>query len=206
MITMPQIIQKDESGVERYYDLPSRLFTDRIILLNSEIDDDVAASIVSQLLYLDSLNNDEIKIYINSPGGSITSGLAIYDVLNNIKSPVSTICFGMAASMGAFLLSSGTRGKRYATKYSTIMIHQPLGGFPQSQASDIQIYAERILHLKKTLFTIQAKNCDMSYKEMLKACDRDNYLTAEEALKFGIIDKIIDFIPKAWKKEESEDK
>lgn len=202
---MPQIIQKDESGVERYYDLPSRLFTDRIILLNSEIDDDVAASIVSQLLYLDSLNNDEIKIYINSPGGSITSGLAIYDVLNNIKSPVSTICFGMAASMGAFLLSSGTRGKRYATKNSTIMIHQPLGG-AQGQASNIEIYAERILYLKRLLLGIQAKNCDMSFGEMVEACDRDNYLTAEEALELGMVDKIIDFVPKAWKKEESEDK
>lgn len=205
MITMPQIIQKDESGKERYYDLPSRLFTDRIILLNSEINDDVAASIVSQLLYLDSLNNDEIKIYINSPGGSITSGLAIYDVLNNIKSPVSTICFGMAASMGAFLLSSGTRGKRYATKNSTVMIHQPLGG-AQGQASNIEIYTERILYLKKLLLGIQANNCDMDYEEMVKACDRDNYLTAEEALKLGMVDKIIDFVPKAWGKEESEDK
>lgn len=151
------------------------------------------------------MNNDEIKIYINSPGGSVTSGLAIYDVLNNIKSPVSTICFGMAASMGAFLLSSGTRGKRYATKNSTIMIHQPLGG-ASGQASDIQIHAERILYLKKLLLGIQANNCGMYYSEMVKACDRDNYLTAEDALKTGIIDKIIDFVPKAWKKEESEDK
>lgn len=205
MITMPQVIQKDENGVERYYDLPSRLFTDRIILLNHEIDDDVAASIVSQLLYLDSLNNDEIKIYINSPGGCVSSGFAIYDVLNNIKSPVSTICLGMAASMAAFLLSSGTRGKRYATKNSTIMIHQPLGGV-SGQASDIQIHAERILYLKSLLLKIQANNCGVTYDEMLKACDRDNYLTAEEALKFGVIDKIIDFVPKAWKNESEDDK
>lgn len=194
----PLIKHTEQSGAERMYDLPSRLLQDRIILLNEAIDSNTAMSIISQLLYLESEDkNSPVTIYINSPGGSITDGLAIYDVMNKVKCPIITVCTGMAASMGAFLLSSGSKGMRYALPNSTIMIHQPLGGV-QGQATDIEIVANRILNLRKKLYDIMAKNSGKSTRYFAKACERDNYLEPQEALKMGLIDKIIDCPPKAF--------
>lgn len=201
----PTILMKDERGVERVYDLASRLLKDRIILLNDAIDTQLATSVVAQLLVLESENSEApITIYINSPGGSITDGLAIYDVMNKIKCPVITVCVGMAASMAAFLLSCGSRGKRYCLPNSTVMIHQPIGGV-QGQAAEIKIVATRILNLYDKLAEIMSKNSFIDKETMKEALDRDNYLTPEEALKMGLIDKIIDSPPKAWMKEDNAD-
>ena len=186
---IPSVIEKNTDG-ERVYDIYSRLLQDRIIILSGEIDDNLANSIVGQLLYLDSVNHDEISLYINSPGGSITSGMAIYDTMNYIKSKVSTICIGMAASMAAFLLSSGDKGSRYALENSEVMIHQPLGG-AQGQATEIKIAAERILRLKKKLNEILSKNTGQDIKKIENDTERDYFLSAEEALEYGLIDKIL---------------
>ena len=186
---IPSVIEK-KYGSERVYDLYSRLLEDRIILLTGEIDDNCANVVVSELLYLDSLNHDNIQLYINSPGGSVTAGLAIYDTMNYIKSKVSTICIGMSASMGAFLLSSGEKGLRYALPNSEVMIHQPLGG-AQGQATEIKIAAEHILRLKEKLNHILAHNTNQDLKKIEVDTDRDYFLTSEEALEYGLIDKII---------------
>ena len=190
MSLVPMIIEKEING-ERSYDIFSRLLKERIILLNGEINDSLSNIVVAELLYLDSINHDDISIYINSPGGSITSGLAIYDTMNFIKSDVSTICIGMAASMGAFLLSCGTKGKRYILPNSEVMIHQPLGGV-QGQATEIKIAAERILKLKKKLNSILSKNCNKSLEKIEQDTERDYFMDAEESLEYGIVDKIID--------------
>lgn len=187
---MTPIVIDKENNMERSYDIYSRLLKDRIILLSGEIDDDVANSVVAQLLYLDSLNQDDIHLYINSPGGSITSGMAIYDTINFIKSDVSTICIGMAASMAAFLLSSGKKKKRYILPNAEVMIHQPLGG-AKGQATEIKIAAERILKLKDKLNKILAKNTKKNLKTIEKDTERDNFLDANEAIEYGIVDKII---------------
>lgn len=189
MNLIPTVIEKSNMG-ERAYDIYSRLLKDRIIILSGEIDDNLANSIVAQLLYLDSINNDTINLYINSPGGSITAGMAIYDTMNFIKSDVSTICIGMAASMAAFLLSSGKKGKRFCLPNSEVMIHQPLGG-AQGQATEIKIAAERILKLKDKLNTILAKNTGKSLKQIERDTERDNFMDSKEALEYGIIDNVI---------------
>lgn len=186
---IPTVIEKSNVG-ERAYDIYSRLLKDRIIILTGEIDDNVANSIVGQLLYLDSLNHDDISLYINSPGGSITAGMAIYDTMNFIKSKVSTICLGLAASMGAFLLSSGEKGKRYCLPNSEVMIHQPLGG-AQGQATEIKIAAEHILRIKKKMNEILAFNTKQDLEVIEKDTERDYYLTASEALEYGLIDQIM---------------
>ncbi|MBQ7136544.1 MAG: ATP-dependent Clp protease proteolytic subunit [Bacilli bacterium] len=189
MRLVPMIVDKEGSH-ERSYDIFSRLLKDRIIILSGEIDDTLANSIVAELLYLDSINHNDISLYINSPGGSITSGMAIYDTMNFIKSDVSTICIGMAASMAAFLLSCGKKGKRYSLPNSEIMIHQPLGGI-QGQATEIKIAAERILKLKDKLNKILSKNTGKDLKEIEKDTERDHFLDSEQALEYGIIDKIL---------------
>ena len=186
---IPTVIEKSNNG-ERAYDIYSRLLKNRIILLSGEIDDNLANVVIAQLLYLDSLDNEDIQLYINSPGGSITAGMAIYDTMNYIKSDVSTICIGIAASMAAFLLSCGKIGKRYCLPNSEVMIHQPLGGV-QGQATEIDIAAKRILNLKKKLNNILAKNTKRTLKQIEKDTDRDHYMEAKEALAYGIIDKII---------------
>ena len=186
---IPTVIEKSSMG-ERAYDIYSRLLKNRIILLSGEINDNTANIIIAELLYLDSINHEDISIYINSPGGSITSGMAIYDTMNLIKSDVSTICVGIAASMAAFLLSSGKKGKRYCLPNSEVMIHQPLGG-AQGQATEIDIAAKRILNLKSKLNTILAKNTKKNIRQIEKDTDRDNFMNAEKALEYGIIDKII---------------
>lgn len=190
MNLIPTVIEK-EQGSERCYDIYSRLLKDRIILLNGEINDNTANSIVAQLLFLDSESNDDISIYINSPGGSITSGMAIYDTMNIIKSDVSTICIGMSASMAAFLLSSGKKGKRYILPNAEVMIHQPLGG-AQGQATEIKIAAEHILKLKDKLNKILSKNTNQPLEKIQNDTERDYFLDAEEAKQYGIIDKIIE--------------
>ena len=189
MNLIPTVIEKSNMG-ERAYDIYSRLLKDRIIILSGEIDDNLANSIVAQLLYLDSINTDTINLYINSPGGSITAGMAIYDTMNFIKSDVSTICIGMAASMAAFLLSSGKKGKRFCLPNSEVMIHQPLGG-AQGQATEIKIAAERILKLKDKLNTILAKNTGKSLKQIERDTERDNFMDSNEALEYGLIDSVI---------------
>ena len=186
---IPTIIEKTNNS-ERAYDIYSRLLKDRIIILNGEIDDNSANIVVAQLLYLDSINHDDISLYINSPGGSITSGMAIYDTMNFIKSEVSTICIGMAASMGAFLLSSGKKGKRYCLPNSEVMIHQPLGG-ASGQATEIKIAAEHILKIKDKLNKILASNTNKDIKTIELDTERDNYLSAQEALEYGLIDQIL---------------
>lgn len=188
-VLIPYVVERT-SGGERSYDLYSRLLEDRIIFLSGEIDDAVANTVVAQLIFLEGKDpTKDISLYINSPGGSVTAGMAIYDTMNYIKCDVSTICVGMAASMGAFLLSSGTKGKRFALKNSEIMIHQPLGG-AQGQASDIQIQAEHILRIKKRMNAILAENTGKPVEIIEKDTDRDNYLTADEALEYGLIDKV----------------
>ena len=189
-MVIPTIIEK-KHNTEYAYDLYSRMLNDRIILLNGEIDDNVANIIVSELLYLDSLNSDDISIYINSPGGSVSAGMAIYDTMNFIKSDVSTICLGIAASMGAFILSSGTKGKRYALPNSEVMIHQPLGG-AEGQATEIKIAAEHILKTRDKLNHILSLNTNQDIKTIEYDTERDNYMDADDALKDGIVDKIID--------------
>ena len=187
---IPTVIEK-EGQSERCYDIYSRLLKDRIIILNGEINDSLANSIVAQLLFLDSENHEDISLYINSPGGVITSGMAIYDTMNFVKSDVSTICIGMAASMGAFLLSCGTKGKRYSLPNSEIMIHQPLGG-AQGQATEIKIAAERILKSRDKLNKILSKNTGQDIEIISRDTERDNFMESDEALKYGLIDKIIE--------------
>lgn len=189
MNLIPTIIEKNAMG-ERAYDIYSRLLKDRIIILNGEINDNSANIVVAELLYLDSLSNDDISLYINSPGGSITSGMAIYDTMNFIKSNVSTICVGMAASMAAFLLATGKRGKRYILPNAEVMIHQPLGGV-QGQATEIKIAAERILKLKKKLNTILSQVTGKDINIINKDTERDYFMDSNEALDYGIVDKIL---------------
>lgn len=183
------IIDKEE-GVEKSFDIYSKLLKERIVFLSGEITDEVANLIVSELLYLNSLGNDDIYLYINSPGGSVTAGMAIYDTMNFIKADVVTICVGMCASMGAFLLSSGCKGKRMSLKNGEVMIHQPLGGV-KGQASDIQIHADRIIKMKKKLNSILASNTSKDISVIERDTERDNYMDAKEALEYGLIDKII---------------
>ena len=186
---VPTVIEQTNRG-ERAYDIFSRLLNDRIIFLSDEVNDATASLVVAQLLFLEAQDPDkDISFYINSPGGSVTAGMAIYDTMNFIKCDVSTICIGMAASMGAFLLSAGTKGKRIALPHSEIMIHQPLGG-AQGQASDIKIRAELILRTRDMLNKILAENTGKSIEEIERDTDRDHFMTAEQAWEYGIIDKI----------------
>ena len=190
MSLVPYVVEQTNQG-ERSYDIYSRLLKDRIIFIDDEISDATASLVVAQLLFLESEDPDkDINMYINSPGGVITAGMAIYDTMQYIKPDVSTICIGMAASMGAFLLSSGAKGKRIALPNSEIMIHQPSGG-SQGQATDIQIQAEHILKIKKKLNEILADNTGKSIKEIEKDCERDHFMSAEEAKEYGLIDKVI---------------
>ncbi|MCU9612918.1 ATP-dependent Clp endopeptidase proteolytic subunit ClpP [Caldibacillus lycopersici] len=190
MNLIPTVIEQTNRG-ERAYDIYSRLLKDRIIMLGSAIDDNVANSIVAQLLFLDAENpGKDISLYINSPGGSITAGMAIYDTMQFIKSDVQTICIGMAASMGAFLLSAGQKGKRYALPNAEVMIHQPLGG-AQGQATEIEIAAKRILFLREKLNKILSENTGQPIDVISKDTDRDNFMTAEKAKEYGLIDHII---------------
>ena len=189
MNLIPIIVDKEQNG-ERSYDIFSRLLKDRIIILSGEIDDLKANTIVSELLYLDSINNEDISLYINSPGGSITSGMAIMDTMNFIKSDVATIGIGLSASMAAFLLSCGTKGKRYILPNAEVMIHQPLGGV-EGQATEIKIVAERILNLRNKLNEILSKNTNKDIKEIEKDTERDYFLDAKNALEYGIVDKIL---------------
>lgn len=188
-MVIPMIIDKEE-GVEKSFDIYSRLLKDRIVFLSGEINDEVANLIVSELLYLNSLNNEDIYLYINSPGGSVPAGMAIYDTMNFIKCDVSTICVGMCASMAAFLLSSGAKGKRVCLKNGEVMIHQPLGGV-QGQATEIKIHAERIIKLKKKLNKILASNTGKDIKKIERDTERDYYLDSEEALEYGLVDKVL---------------
>lgn len=189
MALIPMVVEQTDRG-ERSYDIYSKLLEERIVFITGEINDALADTVVAQLLYLEAKDaTKDIDVYINSPGGSVTAGLAIYDTMNFIKCGVSTICIGMAASMAAFLLSSGEKGKRFALPSSEIMIHQPLGG-AQGQASDIKIQAEHILRTKKKLNEILATNTGKPYEQVEIDTDRDNYLTATEAVEYGLIDKI----------------
>ena len=190
MSYIPYVIEQSGRG-ERSYDIYSRLLKDRIIMLSGEINDAVASSIVAQLLFLEAQDPDkDIYFYINSPGGVITSGFSIYDTMNYIKPDVNTICIGQAASMGAFLLSSGAKGKRYALPNARIMIHQPLGG-TQGQATDIVIHAKEILRMKEQLNKIMAKNCGKSVKQIEKDTERDYFMIAQDALEYGLIDEVL---------------
>ena len=186
---IPTVIEKSNQG-ERASDIFSRILKNRIILLSGEIDDNTANIVIAELLYLDSINNDDISLYINSPGGSVSAGMAIFDTMNYIKSDVSTICIGMAASMAAFLLACGKSGKRYCLPNSEVMIHQPLGGV-QGQATEIKIVAERIIKLKNKLNQILSEKTNKKLTEIEKDTDRDYYMNSQEALEYGIIDKII---------------
>lgn len=190
MSLVPYVVEQTSRG-ERSYDIFSRLLNDRIIFLYEEVNDVTASLIVAQLLYLEAQDPEkDIQFYINSPGGSVTAGMAIYDTMKYIKCDVSTICIGMAASMGAFLLSSGAKGKRIALPNAEIMIHQPLGG-AKGQATDIEIQAKRILEMKKRLNAILAENTGKDPEEVARDCERDHFLTAEEAKEYGLIDKVI---------------
>lgn len=190
MNLVPTVIERSSNG-EKSYDIYSRLLKDRIIILCGEINDTNSNIVVAELLYLDSLNHNDISIYINSPGGSVTAGMAIYDTMNFIKSDVSTICVGMAASMAAFLLSSGKKEKRFALPNSEVMIHQPLGGV-EGQATEIKIAAERILKLKEKMNSLLAKNTGQNIKKVAEDTERDYFLTSKEALEYGLIDKILE--------------
>ena len=190
MSLVPYVVEQTSRG-ERSYDIFSRLLNDRIIFLGEEVNDTTASLIVAQLLYLEAQDPDkDIQFYINSPGGSVTAGLAIYDTMQYIKADVSTICIGLAASMGAFLLAAGAKGKRIALPNSEIMIHQPSGGF-RGQATDIQIHAENILKIKDNLNRILSENTGKPIDVVREACERDNFMTAEEAKAFGLIDNVI---------------
>lgn len=190
MNLVPYVVEQTSRG-ERSYDIFSRLLNDRIVFLSGEVDANSASLIVAQMLYLEAQDPDkDIQFYINSPGGSVTSGLAIYDTMRYIKCDVSTICIGMAASMGAFLLSAGTKGKRIALPNAEIMIHQPSGG-AQGQVTDIQIHANRIAEIKKKLNEIMAENTGRSIEEVTRDTERDHFLTAEQAKEYGLIDKVI---------------
>lgn len=187
--SIPYVVEQTSRG-ERSYDIFSRLLNDRIIMLSDQVNDATASLVVAQLLYLESQDMEkDISFYINSPGGSITAGMAIYDTMQYIKCDVSTICIGMAASMGAFLLSSGAKGKRFLLPNSEVMIHQPLGG-ARGQASDIVITANHIQKTKEKLTKILAENSNQPYEKVLADCERDNYMSAEEALEYGLVDKI----------------
>ena len=190
-VLIPYVVERTSAG-ERSYDLYSRLLDDRIVFLSGEIDDALANTVVAQLIYLEGKEpGKDISLYINSPGGSVTAGMAIYDTMNYVKCDVSTICIGMAASMGAFLLSSGAKGKRYALPNSEIMIHQPLGG-AQGQASDIKIQADHILRTKAKLNSILSDNTGKDLSVIERDTDRDNYMSADEAREYGLIDKVFD--------------
>jgi len=190
MPLVPYVIEQTNRG-ERSYDIFSRLLEDRIVFLGEEVNSATASLIVAQMLFLEAKDPDkDIQFYINSPGGSVTDGFAIYDTMRYIKCDVSTICVGMAASMSAFLLSAGTKGKRIALPNSEIMIHQPLGGY-QGQATDIEIHARRMLELKEKLTRILADNCGREYDVVRADCERDNFMTAEQAKEYGLIDKVI---------------
>ncbi len=190
MSLVPYVVEQTNRG-ERSYDIFSRLLEDRIIFLGEEVNATTAGLVVAQMLFLEAKDPDkDIQFYINSPGGSVTDGFAIYDTMQYIKCDVSTICVGMAASMGAFLLSAGTKGKRIALPNSEIMIHQPLGGY-QGQATDIEIHAKRMLELKDKLTRIMAENCGKEYEVVRADCERDNFMTAEQAKEYGLIDKVI---------------
>ena len=189
MALIPMVIEQTDKG-ERSFDIYSRLLDDRIVFITGEIDDALANTVIAQLIFLEAKDPTKpINMYINSPGGSVSAGLAIYDTMNYIQSEVCTICVGLAASMGAFLLSSGEKGKRFALPNSEIMIHQPLGGF-QGQASDIKIHAEHILRTKDKLNRILAKNTGKELSQITVDTDRDNFFSAKEALEYGLIDKI----------------
>lgn len=190
MATIPYVVEQTNRG-ERTYDIYSRLLKDRIIFLGDEVNDHTASVIVAQLLFLEADDPDkDIHLYINSPGGSITAGMAIYDTMQYIKPDVSTICVGMAASMGAFLLTAGAKGKRYCLPNSEVMIHQPLGG-TRGQATDIMIHAERIVQMKEKLNRIMAERSGQDYEKVAKDTERDNFLSADEAMEYGLVDKVI---------------
>ena len=192
MSLVPTVIEQTGRG-ERAYDIFSRLLNDRIIMLNEEVNNVTAGLVVAQLLFLEGQDPDkDISLYINSPGGSISAGMAIYDTMNYIKCDVSTICVGMAASMGAFLLSSGAKGKRFCLPNSEVMIHQPLiSGGLRGQQTDITIHAKYLEKTRETLEKIMAENCGKSYEQLHKDCERDNFLSAEEACAYGLVDKVI---------------
>ncbi len=190
MSYIPYVVEQTGRG-ERSYDIYSRLLKDRIIMLSGEVNDQVASTVVAQLLFLEAQDPDkDIYFYINSPGGVITSGLSMYDTMNYIKPDIVTICIGQAASMGAFLLSSGAKGKRYALPHARIMIHQPSGG-AQGQSTDIQIQAQEIQRLKDMLNEIMAENCGKKAKQLEKDTERDNFMSAQEAVEYGLIDKVL---------------
>ena len=194
MSLIPYVVEQTNRG-ERSYDIFSRLLNDRIIFLGEEVNDTSASIVVAQLLYLEAQDPDkDIQMYINSPGGSVTAGMAIYDTMNYIKCDVRTVCIGMAASMGAFLLSSGAKGKRLALPNSEIMIHQPLGG-TQGQATDIKIHADHILRTRDNLNSILAKNTGRPIEEIARDTERDNFMTAAQACEYGLIDKVIEHRP-----------
>ena len=191
MALVPYVVEQTSRGGERSYDIYSRLLKERIIFLADEVNDQTASLVVAQLLFLESEDpNKDIQLYINSPGGAVTAGMAIYDTMNYIKCDVSTICIGMAASMGAFLLSSGAKGKRLALPNAEVMIHQPSGG-AKGQATEIQIVAENILKTKKKLNEILAKNTGQDYEKVVEDTERDNFMSAEEAKAYGLIDEIV---------------
>ena len=191
MALVPMVVEQTNRG-ERSYDIYSRLLNDRIVFLADEVNDTTASLVVAQLLYLESQDPDkDISLYIDSPGGSITAGMAIFDTMNYIKCDVSTICIGMAASMGAFLLAAGAPGKRLALPNSEIMIHQPVGGM-QGQATDIKIHADRIIRMRQTLNEILARETGKSIEEIARDTERDNFMTAKEAAEYGLIDKVIE--------------
>ena len=190
MALVPMVVEQTSRG-ERSYDIYSRLLNDRIIFLADEVNDTTASLVVAQMLYLEAQDPDkDVYFYINSPGGSISAGMAIYDTMNYIKCDVSTICIGMAASMGAFLLSSGAKGKRFALPNAEVMIHQPLGGM-QGQASDIKIHADHILRIREKLNTLLAEQTGKPLETIQKDTERDNFMTADEAMQYGLIDKVI---------------
>ena len=194
MALVPVVVEQTSRG-ERSYDIYSRLLNDRIIMLSDEVNDATASLVVAQMLYLEAQDPDkDIYFYINSPGGSVSAGLAIFDTMNFIKCDVSTICIGMAASMGAFLLAAGAKGKRMALPNSEIMIHQPLGG-ARGQATDIKIHAEHILHTRERLNSILAERTGKSYEEIERDTERDNFMTASAAAEYGLIDKVIEKRP-----------
>ncbi len=191
MSLVPMVIEQTNRG-ERSFDIYSRLLKDRIIFLGEEVNDVTASLVVAQMLFLEAEDPDkDISLYINSPGGSITSGMAIYDTMQYIKCDVSTICIGMAASMGAFLLAAGAKGKRFALPNSEIMIHQPLGGM-QGQATDIKIHADRIIKIKETLNTILSERTGQSLEQITKDTERDNFMTAVQAKEYGLVDEVIE--------------
>ena len=191
MALVPMVLEETNRG-ERSFDIYSRLLNDRIIFLADEVNDTTASLVVAQMLYLESVDPDkDIYFYINSPGGSISSGMAIYDTMNYIKCDVSTICIGMAASMGAFLLAAGTKGKRIALPNSELMIHQPLGGM-QGQASDIKIHADHILRIRDKMNRILSERTGQDFETIVRDTERDNFMTADEALAYGLVDKVID--------------